>query len=875
MSCCEDPKGSPLETIPAGLSSLPRQLRGFAEVRRDLLRALGREPGPLYGWRPSGDDFGLMWLEMWAYVSDVLGFYDERAANETYIRTAVRRPSLRRIVELLGYTPSSGVAAKARVAALADGAVAVTLPPATGFRSSAFGAESPQVFETTTAQTIHPLKNQWKVTSFKRRPVVDTAPDVTETSAPTDQKKAAPAVGTPNVRALLFETAGFGLAAGEMVLLDSRQVVEENPVEPPVSLVTASEPFAGKDSVTYIRATLEPGVRIPADTDLSTLRARRPTQTATPTVNQPVGPGGGKGKGTTPAVRNVSGKTHVFFDQTPGAFRKSDPIIVARNLGGREAEYRFATVASAQPAAVKLTNIPEQKVSVPQQSGPDKTVTIPSPTVAATELVIEPALPLSFINHADELKFLHTFVEGGQPTNVGKTEVSAADLADPKGIPLEGIVEPPPEAAATAAAQGLAQTSNVTGILEQEFLISDAARNGVAASGRITFTADGRASFQALALAQLPASSLRLPLTIYGNVVETTRGESVFGEILGAGDARIANQRFKLRKKSLTYLPLATPGGNAAQVSTLQIRVDGVLWKQVNTFFGAGPEDAVYTVRHDDELNTYVTFGDGRRGARLPSGVQNVVADYRFGAGAASPPAGSINQLAGAAKGLRAVRGPVAATPGKDPDQPEHLRTNAPRTALLFGRAVSAADFEALAREQAGVVRAKAEWLWIPSQMQAGVVVQYIGEAGSVAEALRAQADPTIPIEVTKAQAIPTTVSIGVEVDARFVKETVAAAVQKKLTEPGTGVLSREQAGIGGTFWPSVLYEAVAQVEGVLAVSGVTFSTPSGGPTISNSKGTCIETGKYLDFTGEGAVTVTGVEPLDSKPRPFAGGTTL
>ena len=36
-----------------------------------------------------------MWLEMWAYVADVLGFYDERIANESYIRTAVRRPSLR------------------------------------------------------------------------------------------------------------------------------------------------------------------------------------------------------------------------------------------------------------------------------------------------------------------------------------------------------------------------------------------------------------------------------------------------------------------------------------------------------------------------------------------------------------------------------------------------------------------------------------------------------------------------------------------------------------------------------------------------------------------------------------------------------------
>src|SRR6185437_15995560 len=136
---------------------------------------------------------GLMWLEMWAYVADVLGFYDERVANETYIRTAVRWPSLRRIVELLGYTPSVGVSAKALVAALADGTAAVTLPPATAFRSGPFDGEPPQVFETTAGTTIHPLQNQWKVAVFKRRPTVDAAPDGTDTRA-------------PNVPALLFES---------------------------------------------------------------------------------------------------------------------------------------------------------------------------------------------------------------------------------------------------------------------------------------------------------------------------------------------------------------------------------------------------------------------------------------------------------------------------------------------------------------------------------------------------------------------------------------------------------------------------------------------------------------------------------------------
>jgi hypothetical protein len=92
-------------------------------------------------------DFGVMWLEMWAYVADVLGFYDERIANESYIRTAVRRPSLRRIVDLLGYVPAPGVAGSAAIAAIAEGRVSVLVPKSTAFRSDAFGSEPPQVFE--------------------------------------------------------------------------------------------------------------------------------------------------------------------------------------------------------------------------------------------------------------------------------------------------------------------------------------------------------------------------------------------------------------------------------------------------------------------------------------------------------------------------------------------------------------------------------------------------------------------------------------------------------------------------------------------------------------------------------------------------------
>ena len=50
------------------------------------------------------------------------------------------------------------------------------------------------------------------------------------------------------------------------------------------------------------------------------------------------------------------------------------------------------------------------------------------------------------------------------------------------------------------------------------------------------------------------------------------------------------------------------------------MRVNDVLWQEVPTLHGAGPNDAVYITRTDDAGQTTVQFGDGVLGARLPTG---------------------------------------------------------------------------------------------------------------------------------------------------------------------------------------------------------------------------------------------------------------
>jgi len=58
------------------------------------------------------------------------------------------------------------------------------------------------------------------------------------------------------------------------------------------------------------------------------------------------------------------------------------------------------------------------------------------------------------------------------------------------------------------------------------------------------------------------------------------------------------------------------------------------LWRPVTSFYGAAPNDRIYMCLMDDDGNTWVQFGDGKTGARLPAGVDNVKLIYRTGIGA-------------------------------------------------------------------------------------------------------------------------------------------------------------------------------------------------------------------------------------------------
>ena len=71
---------------------------------------------PFAAWREGADgDYLTMLVELWAYLADVLTFYQERIANEAFLGTATQRDSLLRLAELVDSEPGPGAGASGLV----------------------------------------------------------------------------------------------------------------------------------------------------------------------------------------------------------------------------------------------------------------------------------------------------------------------------------------------------------------------------------------------------------------------------------------------------------------------------------------------------------------------------------------------------------------------------------------------------------------------------------------------------------------------------------------------------------------------------------------------------------------------------------------
>jgi hypothetical protein len=116
--CCKKPKQrtpADLANSP-GLRALKYRVGTHSQFKADMLEAISRTPQLGRLTTREDDDLAIALIDSWAIVADVLTFYQERIANEGYLRTATERLSVLQLAREIGYELNPGVAASASLA---------------------------------------------------------------------------------------------------------------------------------------------------------------------------------------------------------------------------------------------------------------------------------------------------------------------------------------------------------------------------------------------------------------------------------------------------------------------------------------------------------------------------------------------------------------------------------------------------------------------------------------------------------------------------------------------------------------------------------------------------------------------------------------
>ncbi len=316
----------------------------------------------------------------------------------------------------------------------------------------------------------------------------------------------------------------------------------------------------------------------------------------------------------------------------------------------------------------------------------------------------------------------------------------------------------------------------------------------------------------------LAHSYRRGSLAIHANVVHATHGESV-REVLGNGDATQPHQQFVLKKPPTTQVSAATASGVQ---STLELRVNGLLWNELPSLYGAAPGQHAYTTRIDDDAAMHLLFGDGRQGARLPSGTMNVAARYRSGIGPDGEVAAhTLTMLRAMPLGLRGVDNVLPASGAEGPERLEDARRNAPLTLLAFERVVSLTDYQDFARAFPGIGKARADLAWVDGASR--VLLSVAGATGgapgdevlaNLRQAITDLSDPSQPFVLQASELRYFRCAARVQVDPQYTAADVLAAASAML-QTAFGFDARDLAQ---SVTAAELLALLHQVPGVVAV---------------------------------------------------------
>jgi hypothetical protein len=815
---CEGFDHPKLISNPPGRDVIEYRVGDFTTFRHALLLARIDEKELPNTWIPSAQgDLALQMVEWWAYLADILTFYNERIANEAYLRTADLPESVKRLINVLGYRPRPGIGARGLVAALLNTQTETTLPAGFQIQSKPGPGKQPQIFE---------LGKETKL----------AAPDVVAVDPP-------PAAGEITSGSLLVKGTISSVKVGDQLLVLARSWNGSDDYA--IGSVTDVKPEKdprGKTNTRVVMDYARSGLKSDSATSYRLLRSTQsahlwPYATASDAV--------------------VMGSNNIELDSLARQIQAGDPILIdpgnAAPIFGRLG-LEVSTEVFTE-SAVELMSGPQslsaffgaEEADIEIISGGQATVgpfqgfigPLSTPQLVSVTDYSEQIWNANTANPADPTK------PPADPTTTPPIAILHSSLTftpeldgtlNRKRVVIRYAWQDVGQLIATAAKSFITTANTLTAVSPATFasaaaapvIIEDANGKGVPGTGSTSGT-----PATSLQIFNLPTPPLTLatPLRALFDLLSVTRGKTVPTEILGSGDATVAGQEFVLKKSPLTYLLSDSSSSDVNYKSTLRVWVDGLEWTEAASFYDQSPDAQVFVTREDEDNKTHVLFGDGINGARLSSGINNVTSSYRYGSGAESPAAGSLTVILNPQPNLKAIRNPVPAGGGADPDPPEQIQRYAPRSVLTFGRAVSADDYETIAAQTPGVARARSYWTFDAGQ-QRSLVKVYVGDddnAKSAAEmALAGAADPNRPISVVTATLIPIKLSLSIKMDPRRLAADVIASVRTALIDPDAGLFGRNVVRIGQFVYHSQICAACLSVPGVLAVHAMVFLAQKG-----------------------------------------------
>ncbi|MBS0181077.1 MAG: putative baseplate assembly protein [Nitrospira sp.] len=816
--CCEGlTLMTPIEvTNRPGLSAIGYRVGTHGSFKAGMLARLSTAGSPALQLLRTrrDDDFSIGLIDVWATVLDILTFYQERLANESYLLTATERQSLLEQARLIGYEPRPGVAASTFLAFTVEdtgvtslpgaplpptpsGPREVLVPKGTRVQSVPRPGETAQMYETIEDLSAHVDWNSLQPRLTQPHPVLTDLEQVTVPglasfvkagdivlivagSDPADEKvkQVLRVTSDPKNNRTTFDVA---MTPTPVPLI--RPILTYSPF-----ILTA--PTLDND---FVRTGLLGGTRWNQRVLLSMAKTYRWSRVALQArINLPPL----KPLPTDPGVFAFRERAALFGHNAPKweslpkeQRRKSsqtdDDAPVEAQVYGETWEGR--TLQQEQPLSGEAYIYLDRTYPAIVEGS---WIVLASPT-SGLEPQVYRVHETAELTRADfTLTAKVTRIRVGSSEHFekftlrGTTVFVVSERLDLAPVPISDAVERN-EVTLNGAYLGLEAGRWVAVTGERDDL------SGVQAS-EVRRLADVtlEEGFTTLTFqTALAHPYVRATVRISGNVAAATHGESR-SELLGSGDGRVLFQQFVLRQPPLTYVSAPTPSGGQ---STLEVRVNDQLWEEVATLYGHGPTEHIYVTRRDDNGKTTIQFGDGVTGARLPTGRQNVRATYRQGIGASGlVKAVQLNLLMTKPAGVREVTNPVDAAGAADPETLEDIRRNAALTLRTLDRIVSLQDYQDFAAAFSGVSKALATSTWTGHRR--GVLLTVAGTGGAVVKetgsvysnlvrAIQDVGDPLVPVQVASYR--PAFFKAGAKIipASGYSAELVLSAVQERLRE--------------------------------------------------------------------------------------------